>query len=182
MDPNGRKPGVGGEDPFDRLGLEPCFDLTDDAIESAFLSRLAQVHPDRAGEDASHDAAVLTEARAALLDPESRANALLDRLGGADDRALPDGFLQSMLELRSEIEEDLASGDAGVRERWERWARERRIGHQERAAELLAAASGDPSADNRRAARVELNAWRYTERLIEQLDPGYDPARADFRG
>jgi hypothetical protein len=28
--------------------------------------------------------------------------------------------------------------------------------------------------------RRELNAWRYIERLIEQLDPNYDPGRADF--
>ena len=30
--------------------------------------------------------------------------------------------------------------------------------------------------------RRELNAWRYTERLIEQLDPGYEPGRADAGG
>ena len=29
--------------------------------------------------------------------------------------------------------------------------------------------------------RTQLNAWRYIERLIEQLDPDYDPNRADFR-
>ena len=29
--------------------------------------------------------------------------------------------------------------------------------------------------------RRELNVWRYTERMIEQLDPGYDPNTADFR-
>jgi len=28
--------------------------------------------------------------------------------------------------------------------------------------------------------RTQLNAWRYIERLIEQLDPQYDPNRADF--
>ena len=28
--------------------------------------------------------------------------------------------------------------------------------------------------------RESLNAWRYIERLIEQLDPDYSPAEADF--
>ena len=37
-----------------------------------------------------------------------------------------------------------------------------------------------PDAPALAAIRRELNAWRYIERLIEQLDPDYDPARADF--
>ena len=37
-----------------------------------------------------------------------------------------------------------------------------------------------PAPEALREVRTRLNAWRYIERLIEQLDPDYDPARADF--
>jgi hypothetical protein len=83
----------------------------------------------------------------------------------------------------------MAGGGESERAKWESWAEERR---REAIAEVggMFAAIGPGSTDLRRAEgrwheglraiRVRLNAWRYIERLIEQLDPGYDPARADF--
>lgn len=178
-------------DPFAVLGLARRFDLDESEIERAFLARLGGVHPDLAGEDASLDAAVLTEARATLADPERRAVALLAVLGGpsaSQDRSLPDGFLMEMMELRETVEAELgetadaepgAGGDA--RARWGAFAEARRSEHQRRVASLFeatAASNNRPELLSR--VRLELNAWRYTERLIEQLDPAYDPARADF--
>lgn len=169
-------------DPFAALGLERRFDMPSASIESAFLERLRGVHPDLAGEDASLDAADLTRARATLADHEERAVALLALLGGpsaSEDKSLPDGFLMEMMELRGEIEEELVS-DAGARDRWQAFADERRAGHIGRVSELF---QTDPMTDGTLGEiRMELNAWRYTERLIEQLDPDYDPAHADGVG
>lgn len=172
-------------DPFAALGLPRRFDLADDRIEAAFLARLAGVHPDLAGENAALDAAALTGARATLADPERRATALLALLGGpaaGDDRSLPDAFLMEIMELREQIESELASGGAAARERWTAFAEGRRREHTERVAALFAALTDPPADTDLRAIRLELNAWRYTERLIEQLDPAYDPADADLPG
>jgi len=179
--------------PFAVLGLPRRFDLDAAGIEQAFLMRLGGVHPDLAGEDASMDAAALTEARAVLADPERRAVALLTLLGGAsasEDRSLPDGFLMEMMELREQIEAELGAGGEAARARWASFGAERRREHIARVAALLdGLGEGDgggskvPAAGDRLSqVRRELNAWRYTERLIEQLDPGYEPGRADAGG
>lgn len=172
------------DQPFAALGLPARFDLSDSAIESAFLARLGGVHPDLAGEDAAFDAAALTDARATLADPERRAIALLDLLGGpgaSEDRSLPDGFLMDIMALREAVEEELGEG-GDARARWRAFAEERRAAHIEKTGALFGALSTPPTPDELAAVRLELNAWRYTERLIEQLDPGYDPADADFPG
>lgn len=170
-------------DPFGVLGLPRRFALDGAEIEAAFLTRLSGVHPDLAGEDASMDAAALTAARAMLADPEQRAVALLAVMGGpsaSQDRSLPDGFLMEMMELRERVETELEEG-AGARDRWADFAQTRRREHIERIGAMFDALSEPASPDELGAIRRELNAWRYTERLIEQLDPSYDPARADFR-
>lgn len=168
-------------DPFDLLGLEARFDLEDDEIRRAYLARTAAAHPDSSdrSDDAEHDSAALNEARRTLEDDERRANALLARLGGpgADDRSLPEGFLMEIMETRERIESALESGDADARAACEAEAEERRRGHMARVGELFSKGA-DP--ETLAAIRTELNAWRYAERLIEQLDPDYDPGRADF--
>lgn len=167
-------------DPFDVLGLPPHFDLDPSVIERAFLRAMASAHPDAAGSANGIESADLTEARRVLDDPERRANALLDRLGGPgkDDRSLPDGFLMEIMSVREEIEQ------TPDRERWTAWAEERRAEHIASVGahfQRLDHAGDEPARESiRRSIRTELNAWRYAERLIEQLDPDYDPARADF--
>lgn len=172
-------------DPFGELGLPATFELDPAQVDRAYLARVAALHPDLAGDDAEVQArsAALNQARDALRDPERRAGALLRRLGGPDksqDKSLPDGFLVEMLEVRELIEEATRSKDPAELERWQRWAAERRAGHIARVAALFREAGPAPAEAARRAIRRELNAWRYAERLIEQLDPEYDPARSDF--
>ncbi len=166
-------------DPFDLLGLPPTFDLDRAAIDRAYLSRAAAVHPDLAAGDpeAPRRSALLNRARSILSDPESRAAALLARLGGPSkesDRSLPDGFLAEILEVREEIEAAARSTDHAARARWEAWADERRAAHIAEISRLFAA----PDAPPLRAIRMELNAWRYVERLIEQLDTAGEAPRA----
>jgi DnaJ-domain-containing protein 1 len=169
-------------DPFAALGVAARFDLDRLAVERAYLNRAAKLHPDVVGDegDAPVQLASLNRAKATLLDDERRANALVAVLGGPakeQDKSLPDGFLFEMMETRQQIEAAVASGDAAERSRWQRWAQLRRSEYRERVAGLFARAA---DAGTLRAVRVELNAWRYIERLIEQLDPRYDPGAADF--
>lgn len=162
-------------DPFDTLGLVPSFDLDPAALERAYLALAARAHPDAAPDDpeAARRSARLNEARRILADPEQRANALLGRLGGPakeQEKGLPPGFLPGIMQTREEIEEAIASGADAARARWEAWAAERRAEHVRSASRLFREVSSPPTPGALRAIRVELNAWRYTERLIEQLN------------
>ncbi|MCA9303105.1 MAG: hypothetical protein KC996_03180 [Phycisphaerales bacterium] len=166
------------QNPFDLLGLAVSYAIEKHAIERAYLARIASAHPDRVGDAGAIDAAALNDARRCLLDDESRANAVLRVLGGpsaSEDRSLPDGFLMEMMEIRSAMEEELNEDPESARVKWGRWGAEERGKYADEFRRRIQ----DP--DSLGACRTILNAWRYIERLIEQLDPGYDPARADFR-
>ncbi|MDX2017771.1 MAG: DnaJ domain-containing protein [Planctomycetota bacterium] len=163
-------------DAFDLLGLEPRFDLDPARLERAYLSRAARLHPDLASgnPDAPAKAAALNHAKATLSDPEARANLLLARLGGPakdQDKSLPAGFLMDILETRERAEADLASADPARLAPWKSWTNDQRAAYAQRVSELFAAALAQPHPDTLRAIRLELNAWRYIERLAEQLDP-----------
>lgn len=163
-------------DPFDILGVAATFDLDPEALRRAYLARVREAHPDVAapGADAHRRTALLNEAMRVLEDPERRADALLIRLGGPtreQEKGLPPAFLAEMMETRERIDEALASGDAVERERWAAWARRRREEHIRDAGRLLRNLPDPPTPEALRAVRVELNAWRYIERLIEHLGP-----------
>jgi molecular chaperone HscB len=174
-----------GADAFSVLGLPRRFDVDSAELDRAYLRRAAQAHPDISGlsdEESQRQQAALNDARAELADAERRANLLLSLLGGPTkerDKSLPPGFLVEILETREEIEAALATREPAARTRWTAWAAEQRAGYVARVTPLFARASaGDAS--TLPEIRRELNAWRYIERLVEQLDPAYDPAKADF--
>lgn len=159
--------------PFRTLGLPERFDLAPGAVERAYLARIAALHPDLAGgvdsDEQDRLAAALNDAKSELLDAERRAEALLAVRGGPDkseDKALPPGFLMEILEVREEMEADLAADAAGARMKWDAWAAERRAGHAAELGPLLDAA---PTPEGLRRARHVLNQWRYVERLLERL-------------
>lgn len=165
-------------DPFDILNLPPRFDLDQAEVERAYLARSAALHPDLAANDpeAARAMADLNHARRVLSDPEQRADALLRRLGGPtreQERGLPHGFLAQIMEIRQEIESALAEDDprrcAAERARWQNWARQQRAQAIADVGAMFAALETPPTQDALRAIRVHLNAWRYIERLIEQL-------------
>lgn len=183
-------------DAFDELGLPARFDLTAAQVRSAYLARAAAVHPDHAqgagtGLPGEQDGASarLNHARAVLSDPEQRGEALLARLGGPAkeaDRSLPDGFLIEMMEVREQLDASVSAGDSSGVSRWVAWADERRAEHMARVGELFASVSG-PAAGGAEPkdrtvltrVRKELNAWRYIERMIEQIEmPGGGEKRA----
>lgn len=181
-------------DPFAALGLPRTLDLSSDQIQRAYLVRMAAAHPDAGSDavpdadpptehDASLEAARLNDARRTLAHPERRAIALytllsLDAGRSPDskiDAALPAGFLMEIMSIREQIESAVAAQSLPQIESWREWAIGQRSAYLNAVGELLA---GRDFAN----ARQQLNAWRYIERLIEQLDPAYDPNRVDFAG
>lgn len=157
--------------PFEILGLPRTFDLDPNAIEAAYLPLAARAHPDLLGDDAALALSErLNEARRILEDPESRADLLLNLLGGPTreaDRSLDPGFLQEQMDERERIEEVLAAGDPAAIDAEIARGRARREQFIERVRGQFSA--GLPSESARRDLRRTLNAWRYTERLLEQL-------------
>ncbi|MEM1329492.1 MAG: iron-sulfur cluster co-chaperone HscB C-terminal domain-containing protein [Planctomycetota bacterium] len=175
-----------GGDPFDLLGLRHSFELAPGEIRRAHRARVAAVHPDVSdvGSSEHATAAVLNSARDELLDPERRANVLLARLGGpaaSDDKSLPDGFLMEIMELRTEVEAALAQGES-ARAAAQQAAETQRAEMISAVTKAFASLGDAPDRAALASIRTRLNAWRYIERLVEQLDPEYDPARADFAG
>lgn len=172
--------GIEHSDPFAALGLPRRYDLERKAVELAHLRKLALLHPDRiadpvAREQAGHQMAAMNEAKTILLDDERRADALLRLLGGAakeSDRSLPEGFLVEIMDLRERMESAMAGGDPAAREEFEELAEGRRAVHRAAVAELFATILGEEAGDAedaKRRIRLELNAWRYVERMREAL-------------
>ena len=170
------------DDPFELLGLPPAFELDAGSLRRTVRRRIAAHHPDRVAdpllrEEAVRHVARLNEALALLQDDERRANLILKRLGGpaaSEDRSLPPAFLMEILEIREDMEQAIASGDPGERARVEAWATAERERLKQEVGGLLARlADGEDCGGE---VRLQLNVWRYIERMIEQLDPeGLDP-------
>ncbi|MBL8745927.1 MAG: hypothetical protein JNK58_06175 [Phycisphaerae bacterium] len=161
--------------PFTLLGLPQQFSLDRAALQRAWLAGTARLHPDRpdAPPDAARQLAALNHAKSTLEDPESRANSLLLLLGGPtreQDKSLPPAFLAEILETRERMESEIAAEHDDARRRWERWAEDRRREYIARVNDLF---QKTPTPETLRAIRTELNAWRYIERLIEQIEPDH---------
>ncbi|HVU62557.1 MAG TPA: hypothetical protein VHC70_01175 [Phycisphaerales bacterium] len=164
-------------DPFAALGLPRRYPVDGDAVERAYLQRVAELHPDllaadaiaglgEDGFDAERRSSELNEAKRILVDPEQRAIALWRLLGGTEDKSLPPGFLEEIMGVR----EDMEATGAGGRSRWEAWIRERRGEFQRKVAELFGRIeAGESLATLLMEIRRELNAWRYIERMAEQI-------------
>ena len=169
---------MGHFDPFAVLGLERRFDLDAAQVERAYLERVAGMHPDAMaaealgalgddGMDAERQSSELNEARRIVADPEQRAIALWRLLGGVEDKTLSPAFLMEMMSVREEME---GPGTRGDRAKWDAWTVERRAEYQRRVQEFFTKiAGGSPAAAVLRQIRLELNAWRYIERMAEQI-------------
>ncbi|MDX9910910.1 MAG: DnaJ domain-containing protein [Phycisphaerales bacterium] len=172
-------------DAFDRLGIAPQFWVDQSRVQAAYLAAVARVHPDlaRGDPDAAARSAELNDALATLMDDERRARAIIHRFWGTEalaGRELPDGFLVDIMGIREEAESDLASGGGAALVRWRERAgamRAERMGEVGRLIDELTEArtAGEASpreAELLREVREQLNAWRYVERMLEQIEPG----------
>jgi len=172
------------DDPFALLGLPRGFELDPSALQAAYLRASARVHPDKRHEpagalEAAADAARINDARQMLADDERRADALLRVLGGPPkDRVkdLPDGFLLDIMGTRETMEAAIESRDPQQLAALQGWAEERRREFAAAIALLFADHACSNDAALLREVRVQLNAWRYIERMLEQLDPDDRPA------
>lgn len=165
-------------DPFAILGVPPRFDLNLGLVQRAYLERSASLHPDLGSEPSGGtaiDSASLNRAKSVLDDPEQRADALLVLRGGPTreaERALPDGFLLDIMETRERLEDALRSGDRAAAAELEAWAARQRAAHISAVGDLFAALPAAPTPAQLQRIRRELNAWRYIERMLEQLRDG----------
>jgi molecular chaperone HscB len=164
-------------DAFDVMGLEPGFALDTAELQRRFVALSAEAHPDRYTDpieqaDAAARAAKINEAYRVLRDPASRAEALLAQRGGpgkGDDKSLPSDLLMEVMEVRESMEQAIADDDQAKLAELRQWAEQRQTAHLEKIAELFA--SGDDPVETGKAVRLELNALRYAERMLEQM-PG----------
>jgi molecular chaperone HscB len=166
-------------DAFSTFGLPLRFNIDETALQRRFIELSAQHHPDRFSDpldqaDAAEESARINEAYRTLKDPESRANALLEALGGSgksDDKTLPPDLLMDMMELRERQQEAQAADDRATLAELHAQAQSKRQEHLATVARLFEQAMASTPADPEKlkAIRVELNALRYIERMIEQL-------------
>jgi molecular chaperone HscB len=170
---------------FERLGLPRRFLLTPAEIESQYLARSRELHPDRhqLGSTAEQRlslelSAGLNEAYATLRDPFRRAEYLLGLEGGpsaAEFKEMSPAFLEEMLELRMEIEElrEAGSSSSSGRVAMEQQLRQRR----EKLLDDIAGQFGrleslTPGAERKPVllqVRQQLNAAKYVQGLLRDL-------------
>jgi molecular chaperone HscB len=166
-------------DPFEKLGLPPRFDLDEADMHARFIHASSSTHPDRYSDpvrqaQAAERAAGVNQAYAVLKDPEKRADALLTRLGGPakdQDKSLPPDLLMDMMETRERLEEAIASDDRAELDKLRGWAHDQREAHLKKIADLFADTRDGLPADTAKAIRLELNALRYIQRMLDQM-PG----------
>jgi DnaJ-domain-containing protein 1 len=170
-------------DAFEVLGLPVAFVTLPAQIQRAYMARAAAVHPDAAGQaggdldvDADTASARLNRAKDTLLDDEQRAAVVLARLGGPaanQDRSLPPDLLAEMMDKRSEFETARNSGSTHAMDVLRDWAECQRLVRLQTVTELFASATALPAGAERqgvlKSIRMELNAWRYIHRMIEQV-------------
>ena len=170
-------------DPFDTLGLPPRYDLDPADLHARFIHASAGTHPDRYTDpveqsQAAERAAEVNHAYAVLSDPERRADALLTRMGGPakdEDKSLPPDLLMDMMEVREQLEEAIAQENHVELDKLRTWAHGQRDAHLKTIADLFADPNHAPDtlpADIAKAIRLELNALRYIQRMLDQMPGG----------
>jgi molecular chaperone HscB len=155
---------------FERLGLPRRFSVDLAELETSYLARSREVHPDfHAVEGTSTDdaSAALNQAYTTLKDPFRRAEHLLDILGGptaSDEKNLEPAFLMEAMELREQIEnQHLTRNEA------ERDAIDADLVARMKSVEADIAALFAGAAPDLLAIRRKLNVWKTLRSLRRSL-------------
>lgn len=178
-------PDAAGMDYFTLLGLPETFEIDSAELRRKYLALSRHVHPDfhvRENPDVQalhlRVSSALNEAYQTLRDPASRAAYLLERLGGQSataDKSVPDGFLESMMMMREELEDARKSGNAGELRRLTSVLRTQHDGLLRRIGELFrqhsqAVACQAVSQDLLGEIRRQVNAVSYVRRLLSEAE------------
>jgi molecular chaperone HscB len=166
-------------DPFETLSLPPRFDLDQADLHARFIQASSATHPDRYTDpveqaQAAERAAEINHAHAVLSDPERRADALLMLMGGPakdQDKSLPPALLMDMMDIREQLEEAVADNNQSELDKLRDWAHDQHNAHLKTIQGLFADTQNKLPADTAKAIRIELNALRYIQRMLEQM-PG----------
>ena len=169
---------------FDRLGLSTRYDISPQELDRRYLAWSRELHPDfyqtRSPEEQAMSlklSAALNDAYATLKDPVRRAEYLLYLFEGptaAEHRAMPEGFLEEILDLRMEINEAKEEGrldDPSVQDLRHRLKTER----NEEMAQIanlfreIEASSESPSTSMLATIREQLNTVKYRDGLLRDL-------------
>jgi len=172
-------------DYFRLLGLPRKFDLDEEELHRKFFALNRHAHPDYHTNDSPEVQALSMQVSAAindayrtLKDPQRRATYLLGLLGGrssADDKSVPEGFLETMMMMQEELAEAKASGGDEQQEHLSDVLKTQRDGLMRRIAGLFEeyqqsvgceAVRGDLLAEIRK----QLNAVSYVRKLLSQLE------------
>lgn len=165
----------GAGDPFATFGVARAFSLDVAAMRPRLVRLLAECHPDRAGTDpvrqaeAARRSAEINAAFRTLQSPLLRAEALLALAGSRPlpSDALAPAFLMEMMETREALDEAIAADDGARIAELRREAEARRADlHAALAARLDAPI---PTPADAQAARQDLAALRYVERILERI-------------
>jgi molecular chaperone HscB len=169
-------------DPWAALGLPVGFALDARLLKQRMLALQRRMHPDFFGGATAEDRALaerntaeLNVAEGLLSDAASRADLLVQRLGGPDElaeRQMPQAFLLEVLEWNETLDEARTAPPGSpareaLDELEERLTAERRLA-LERIARRLAPLPA-PGAAALTDVRRELNAVRYLERTLSTL-------------
>jgi molecular chaperone HscB len=160
---------------FELLGVPARFRVDQDAVERAYRSLQAEVHPDRhtGGDDASQRLAMQASARVneayrALKNPVLRAQHLLALhgvdAGGERDTALPVAFLERQLDRREAL---ALAAEAGDLDRLDAMLAEVRREIAAREQELEALLDRENAWEE---ARDKVRELRFLQKLAQDID------------
>src|SRR5262245_17959427 len=162
---------------FERLGLPRRFLLDEAEAERQYLARSRTLHPDfhQLGASGEQSASLemtarLNEAYTVLRDPFKRAEYLLALEGGpsaGEQKEMPAEFLEEILELRMAIAE-LEDPESKVAME-QRLKTRRSTMLNEVAADFAKLESGGERATLLKSLRQKLNALKYVQNLIRDL-------------
>lgn len=167
-------------DYFSLLGLPAIYAIDKDELESRYLARSREVHPDRfVGAEARERVEALgatmelNEAYKILRDDVRRAEHLLARHGltiGGNEQLDPD-FLMDVLEAREELAEAQAAGDQAAIARLEEAMLDRRDAALDQVARLWdAVETGENPGSELAEIKRQLILLRYIGRYLEAAD------------
>ena len=165
--------------PFALTGRAPQFALDAAALDKDLRTTMRYVHPDNFATApeaerarAERASALLNGAYGVLADPVERADWLVRAQGGPSEneqRAMPQAFLHEVLEWNEQLEEARAgSAPAGLDELQARLRekRDQALANVER----LLSPLPERGAPHLSQARSELNAIRYLERTLSEIE------------